>query len=94
MRTPAVRRSIEVATSLSRKLGELNAIAGGEGEPRVHWLVTGFLVSGAMWAVLIAVIVAVFGQWVIAGCLLGLAVLLVVLLLLAFRRTKRIDRES
>lgn len=83
-----------MTTSLSRLLDELKPAASGEGEPRVHWLVTGMLVSGAVWAVLIAVFVAAFGNWLAAGCLLAVAAILVLLLLLAFRRAGRIDRET
>lgn len=83
-----------MATSLSRLLDELRPAADGEGEPRVHWLVTGLLVSGAMWAVLIAVFFAAFGNWLVAACLLAVAVVLVLLLLLAFHRVRRLDRET
>ena len=68
--------------------------AGHDGEPRLHWLVTGSLVSAAMWAFIIAVILAAFGKWVAAGWLLGLALVLVALLLMALRRARRIAREG
>lgn len=53
-----------------------------------HWLLTGALVSGAMWAVLIAVIAAALGNWAIAGYLVGAAAVLLVLVVLAFRRAR------
>ena len=58
-----------------------------------HWLLTGALVSGAMWAVLIAVIAAALGNWAIAGYLTGAAAILFGLLVLAFRRA-RSNRRS
>jgi hypothetical protein len=53
----------------------------------LHWLVTGSLISGAMWAVLIAIIMAAFGNWETASFLFGLAVALIGLLWLAVRRS-------
>lgn len=91
-----------VVTNLARKLGRLPALPrarsdqppipqdAGEPEerPRLHWLVTGSLISGAMWAVLIAIFMAAFGNWKIFGFLIGLAVALLGLLSLGLLRTR------
>jgi hypothetical protein len=92
-----------VVTNPAREIAELLTLprarsdeppipAGDAGEPeqrlRQHWLVTGSLISGAMWAVLIAIFMAAFGNWKIAGFLLALAVALVGLLALGVRRTR------
>jgi len=65
-----------------------------EERPRPHWFVTGSLISGAMWAVLIAVFMAAFGNWQIVGFLLGLAVALVGLLWLGWHRTRPKPRRD
>jgi hypothetical protein len=92
-----------VVTNLVRKIAELSTLprassdeppipAGDANEPeqrlRRHWLVTGSLISAAMWAVLIAIVMAAFGNWKIAGFLLALAVALIGLLTLGMRRTR------
>jgi hypothetical protein len=85
-----------VATELRRKIvdpllrpkGHQDHPVANDGPPRVHWLVTGSLVSGAMWAVLIAVFAAAFGNWDVAGYLVGAAAALIGLLLLAFHRSR------
>lgn len=83
-----------MATRLPRTLDDQDPVASDEGEPRPHWLATGLLVGGAMWVVLIAVVVAAFGNWLLAGCLLGVAAILVLGLLLTFRRARRSDRQT
>lgn len=93
-----------MVTNLARKMADLAPLPrarsasqppspaedAGEPEerPHPHWLVTGSLLSGAMWAVLIAIIMAAFGNWKIVGFLLGLAVALLGLLWLAVRRSR------
>ena len=83
-----------MATRLTRMLEDRGANASGVGEPRIHWLVTGLLLSSAMWAVLIAVIFLAFGNWAVAAGLTGLALLLLLVLLLALRRARRTDGEG
>jgi hypothetical protein len=98
-----------VVNNLGRKIAELSPLPrarsdqppipdedGDEPEqrPRVHWLVTGSLISGAMWAVLVAIVMAAFGNWKIVGFLLGLAVALIGLLSLGLRRTRPKPRRD
>jgi membrane protein implicated in regulation of membrane protease activity len=54
----------------------------------MHWLVTGCLLSGAMWAVLIAIVTAAFGNWTAAGYLVAVAVVLLGLLWLGNRNRR------
>jgi len=68
--------------------------AGAERGFGVHWLLTGLLVGGASWAVIGAIVAAVFGAWTLAGLLvLGAAALAATLVLLA-RGSARIRRAS
>ena len=96
-----------MVTNPARKLSELSPLPiassdqrpipdedGREDRHRLHWLVTGGLISGAMWAVLIAVFMAAFGDWKIAGFLLGLALALLGLLSLGLYRTRPKPRRD
>lgn len=91
-----------MATNLARKLGRQSALPRARSDqppiphdadepqerPRLHWLVTGSVISGAMWAVLIAIFMAAFGNWKIFGFLLALAAALLGLLSLGLLRTR------
>jgi hypothetical protein len=97
-----------VVTNLARRMAELSPLPrassdqrpipddAGEPEdrPRLHWLITGSLISGAMWAVLIAIFMAAFGNWKIVGFLLGLAAALLGLLSLGLYRTRPKPRRD
>ena len=76
------------ARSASQPPGPAEDAGEPEERPHPHWLVTGTLLSGAIWAVLIAIIMAAFGNWKTVGFLLGLALALIMLLWLAVRRTR------
>jgi hypothetical protein len=103
-----ITKERSVVNNLARKIAELSLprarsdqppISDEEGSeperrPRLHWLVTGSLISGAMWAVLIAIIMAAFGNWKIVAFLLGLAVVLIGVLSLGLRRTSPKPRHD
>lgn len=72
--------------------------AGGDRQPDdpdrlpIHWLVPAALVSGAMWAIVIAGILAITGNWSRAGYSLAVAAASLALLWLAVRRVRARSR--
>jgi hypothetical protein len=59
-----------------------------------HWLITGGLISGAMWALLIAIVLAAFGNWTPAAYLVLAAVLILGVLWWLVRRAAAPRTES
>jgi hypothetical protein len=61
----------------------------GTGEQtRVNWLFSGVMLGAASWLVVLGVVFAAFGNWVVAGSLVGGACPAVLLVWLAGRRAR------
>lgn len=62
--------------------------------PRVNWLFSGVMLGAACWMLVLAVVFAVVGNWVVAGVLFGAVVLCVLAVWRAGRRVARAQRPG